>query len=107
MVLLIKLNKQAELLRVPAPSYLISLRKHYLYCACLGKLQGSGSRESPFCMWSTCVGVDVLQSLSGKTKPMTEGELLAMRKALGVNTFGAFVDRYTATCQGGVMPQLI
>lgn len=35
----------------------------------------------------------VLQSIGGKAKAMTEEELLVMRKALGVNTFGAFVDR--------------
>lgn len=41
------------------------------------------------CMCAMCV----LQLIGGKAKGMTEEELLAMRKALGVNTFGAFVDR--------------
>lgn len=38
----------------------------------------------------------MLQVHAGNAKPMTEQELLAMRKALGVNSYGAFVDRYSS-----------
>jgi hypothetical protein len=37
------------------------------------------------------------QSDSGLGKPMTEQELAVLRKAMGVNSYGTFVDRSAAT----------
>jgi hypothetical protein len=60
------------------------------------------SASAVSCLMYSCIVLPSVlwllpQSDSGLGKPMTEQELAVLRKAMGVNSYGTFVDRSAAT----------